>query len=551
MKRGGTVEITGHRSKDNKIEELCQPSGCCWGSTKIDEKFLNLIQSIVGEEVMQEMKSKHTDSYFDILREIENFKSKLNSSKRKWEYFKYPLILDTLCKTHLGKSFAEAKEESKFKSNISIKGGNKICLSETIISSFFTSVIGKIVSEIQKVLHEIEPKKIQTFIVVGGLSKSPVLKQKLKTNFPGIKVIVPDDAEMAVSKGAVLYGHRRKFIISRIMQYTYGRLMQPLFDEEKHNPKKRQTIDGYDRCQDCFDILVHKGSSVAVREKIRREYKTFSKEQNKIRVAVYTTQKDGVKYVDEKECELFCDVFVYIPTPMTVKKRTICVEFEFGNTEFNVSAFDKKTKESCIVSKHVQKSGSDKQLVECTSFAIRADIQQLLYCFRVTETHRHFLQFIWYKDNDPNQLLVDYRMTVYVFGNSPSPAVATFGLRRNAEISEAEFGKAVKDNVVRNFYVDDGNRLEQIRSVSTPDQWTYIRADLNPADYGTRSSQALYIKNSPWLLGPDILTRKDVDKGSSTQHIVPDYPLENTDTDKEIRSLVSVTKTNVNHITKL
>ncbi|XP_071138485.1 uncharacterized protein [Mytilus edulis] len=47
-------------------------------------------------------------------------------------------------------------------------------------------------------------------------------------------------------------------------------------------------------------------------------------------------------------------------------------------------------------------------------------------------------------------------MTVHVFGNSPSPAVATFRLRRTAEISETEFGKDVKDYVVRNFYVDDG-----------------------------------------------------------------------------------------------
>lgn len=88
--------------------------------------------------------------------------------------------------------------------------------------------------------------------------------------------------------------------------------------------------------------------------------------------------------------------------------------------------------------------------------AMTADIEQMFYCFRVTETHRNFLRFIWYKDNDPDQELVDYRMTVHVFGNSPSPAVATFGLRRTAEISEAEFGNDVKDYVLRNFYVDDG-----------------------------------------------------------------------------------------------
>ena len=47
-------------------------------------------------------------------------------------------------------------------------------------------------------------------------------------------------------------------------------------------------------------------------------------------------------------------------------------------------------------------------------------------------------------------------MTVHLFGNGPSPAVATFGLRRTAYDGEEEFGKATQDFIHRNFYVDDG-----------------------------------------------------------------------------------------------
>lgn len=51
-------------------------------------------------------------------------------------------------------------------------------------------------------------------------------------------------------------------------------------------------------------------------------------------------------------------------------------------------------------------------------------------------------------------------MRVHVFGNSPSPAVATLGLRKAAETAESKYGcyhgyhvtKFVRDN----FYVDDG-----------------------------------------------------------------------------------------------
>lgn len=47
-------------------------------------------------------------------------------------------------------------------------------------------------------------------------------------------------------------------------------------------------------------------------------------------------------------------------------------------------------------------------------------------------------------------------MQKHVFGNSPSPAVAIYSLRRAAELGEAECGTDAKDFVLRNFYVDNG-----------------------------------------------------------------------------------------------
>lgn len=54
--------------------------------------------------------------------------------------------------------------------------------------------------------------------------------------------------------------------------------------------------------------------------------------------------------------------------------------------------------------------------------AIVADIEQMFYSFLVREDHRDYLRFLWYKDNDPDAPLIEYRMTAHAFGNSPSPA---------------------------------------------------------------------------------------------------------------------------------
>ncbi|XP_053381914.1 uncharacterized protein LOC128549337 [Mercenaria mercenaria] len=90
-----------------------------------------------------------------------------------------------------------------------------------------------------------------------------------------------------------------------------------------------------------------------------------------------------------------------------------------------------------------------------------ADIEQMFYCFSVEEKHRNLLRFLWYKDNDPSKEMIEYRMTVHVFGNSSSPAVAIYGLLRTVENSEPD----VQHFVRKNFYVDDG-----LTSKSSPGQ---------------------------------------------------------------------------------
>ena len=88
--------------------------------------------------------------------------------------------------------------------------------------------------------------------------------------------------------------------------------------------------------------------------------------------------------------------------------------------------------------------------------AMTADVQKMFYCFLVEEQHRDYLRFFWYADNDPDQRLIEYRMRVHVFGNEPSPSVASYGLQKIAEISKDEYGADVQQFITNDFYVDDG-----------------------------------------------------------------------------------------------
>ncbi|XP_037392737.1 uncharacterized protein LOC119263058 isoform X1 [Pygocentrus nattereri] len=88
--------------------------------------------------------------------------------------------------------------------------------------------------------------------------------------------------------------------------------------------------------------------------------------------------------------------------------------------------------------------------------AVTTDIQQMFHCFYVYEDHRNFLRILWYRDNDMSKDLMDYRVRVHIFGNSPSPAVAIYGLRRAIKEGAQEHGVDTVEFVERHFYMDDG-----------------------------------------------------------------------------------------------
>lgn len=51
--------------------------------------------------------------------------------------------------------------------------------------------------------------------------------------------------------------------------------------------------------------------------------------------------------------------------------------------------------------------------------------------------------------------LIEYRMCAHVFGNSPAPTIATYGLRKTVKISKESYGDDVPHFVCNDFYVDD------------------------------------------------------------------------------------------------
>ncbi len=96
--------------------------------------------------------------------------------------------------------------------------------------------------------------------------------------------------------------------------------------------------------------------------------------------------------------------------------------------------------------------------------AFMVDIQQMFHCFKVRPADRNYLRFLWFRENNPENEVTEYRMKVHVFGNNPFPAVAIYCLRRAALEGEEKFGQDARQFVEQDFYMDDG-----LKSLPSPE----------------------------------------------------------------------------------
>ena len=89
---------------------------------------------------------------------------------------------------------------------------------------------------------------------------------------------------------------------------------------------------------------------------------------------------------------------------------------------------------------------------------IMCDIQKMFHMFKVTPSDRDYLRFLWFED-DKFEKVVEYRMTVHLFGATSSPGCATYGLRHLArkhhDVNDP-LSIIAKDFIENGFYVDEG-----------------------------------------------------------------------------------------------
>jgi len=186
---------------------------------------------------------------------------------------------------------------------------------------------------------------LKMIVLVGGFSGCKILQDKIKSFFPNHRVIVPEDTELAVLKGAVLFGHKPDYIVARIARYTYGVECQQHFNPDIHEPGRCIVVDGKKKCRNIFGIYIKTGSVVELGAKITSRYST-DPFQSRVAFSIFQSTIECPQYTDVEGCTALGTLKVYIQDP-SEDIRYFRVNMIFGHTELKVTAFDEKFGVEC------------------------------------------------------------------------------------------------------------------------------------------------------------------------------------------------------------
>ncbi|XP_078325401.1 heat shock 70 kDa protein 12A-like [Crassostrea virginica] len=341
---GGTVDITVHEVQDNgTLKELHKANGGNWGGTKVDSSFRSLLASIVGNDVIEAFTTDHKYDYLELLRDFEMKKRTIQPNLTDKITFKVPMnLLETFREVNPGSNIQTLVTSNATLKNQLTWTGDKIRMEANLVKALFDESCKKIVDHVHQLFTLPNVKDVSSILLVGGFAESPMLQEAVREAFRNKKVIVPQEAGLAVLKGAVLYGHQPRTISARVCKYTYGIDSYIKFNKDIHPQSKKVLTDKGERCDNIFSVHVSVGQSIKVGEpQVKRKYSVVNANQKNIIFQIYTSNERNPTYTTDVGCTSLGKLTLDMPDTSKGTDRGALVHMTFSGTEITVTAVDK------------------------------------------------------------------------------------------------------------------------------------------------------------------------------------------------------------------
>ena len=128
-----------------------------------------------------------------------------------------------------------------------------------------------------------------------------------------VTVLIPEEPDLAVLRGAVMFADNPSFIQERRSRKTYGMSCTVPFEPDKHDIRRKKTINGLDECEGVLNPFVRKGDKLRSGETRVIFLMPFQPTSTRIKMDFYQSSDDVLATKD----------VIYIDDPLLGKLRTI------------------------------------------------------------------------------------------------------------------------------------------------------------------------------------------------------------------------------------
>lgn len=335
---GGTIDISVKEVlTDRALKELHRASGNGLGGDSINLRFFGYFKKVFGSKAMSIFKNenKHKAALYDLESEIELKKRNLDFDQRGNIRLNIPPILFEIFEEFEKKDFDEYIGTLK---GLSFKKG-KMFLNQEIVTEIFKPSVTSLVQLIQEIIAQEHVKKISDIIMVGGYSQSRIISKTIKDLFEhkNVNVIIPNDPDLAVLQGAVMYRYWPEVVRTRRSPYTYGtRLLRLWLEGDDESKKIRRGKSKEVFCGDHFEKFVSLNDEFETGQTATTKVYPVEADTTEMAIDVYTSNKSDPRYTTDTGCEKLGRLVVHVPDTTKGLDRHADVTMTMGSTEIVV-----------------------------------------------------------------------------------------------------------------------------------------------------------------------------------------------------------------------
>jgi hypothetical protein len=340
--------------QDRSLKEITKASGGAWGGKKVNDQFYLFIEELVGEKIMNDFKEAHPSAHLELEREIEQKKRSLQGGQDRKIAINLPGELSEMFEKRKGKSMMDFVESSgRYNNKVSMKY-EKLYFDLSVTFTMFKPAVESILHHIEELVSDPVTQGLHTIMLVGGFSESKIIERAVKEKFRDYRVVIPQDAGLAVLKGAVLFGQNPLIVSKRVSRFTYGTKQFRYFLDS--DPQElREEIEDVPYCKNVFNVLAKSGETFRVGQKVTTEVSPITPEMTRMPVIFYQSQNPDQKYVDDN-CRELGVLLVDMPDTTGGLDRIVDVSLTFGDTELHVTGTDRSHGEEVAVKFDLLKS---------------------------------------------------------------------------------------------------------------------------------------------------------------------------------------------------